>query len=167
MHSLDAFFLPVSCHSWFCSVKAQECFPLNDYLNNWLTLLLYLVLSVTENDYELISIRALEIPMNFIWNILCALMNDFTPPNANLMISLQTAGGVCEVIKVRFAMEIYGFFSHVILPCADNAIFEHLLRLAHLYWKILLSFVLFSTFSFFIFYFFFIREMNYAFFRSS
>lgn len=49
----------------------------------------------------------------------------------------------CEVIKFKFAKKIYGFLSHISLSCADNAIFELLFRVAHLYWKILLSFILF------------------------
>lgn len=45
--------------------KSKGCFPINDYLNNRIMLLLYLLLSYPDNDYELISIRTLEIPMNF------------------------------------------------------------------------------------------------------
>lgn len=74
-------------------------------------------------------------------------MNDFTPPNVKLMISVETSGGACEVITVRFAKKMYGFLSHIIIFCADNAIFELLLRLVQLYWKILLSFILFIYFS--------------------
>lgn len=102
-----------------------------------MTLLLYVLLSVPDNDYELISIRTLEIPTNFniLFGTFCvwALLSDFTPPNANLTISLQTSRGPCEVIKVRFAQKLYGFLSPIILSCADNAIFELLFRVAHLY----------------------------------
>lgn len=85
---------------------------------------------------------------------MCALLNDFTLPNAKLMISLQTSGGVCEVIKVRFAKKIYGFLTHIIFSSADNAILEFLFRVACLYWKILYTIHLpFPTFHF-------MREMN-------
>jgi len=54
--------MPVSL-SLFC--KSKGCFPTNDYLNNRITLLLYVLLSVPDNDYELITIRMLEISMHF------------------------------------------------------------------------------------------------------
>lgn len=86
-------------------------------------------------------------------------MNDFTLPNAKLMISLQTSGGVCEVIKVRLAKKMYGFLAHIIFSCADNTVLEFLFRVACLHWKILYPIHLpFPTFHF-------MREMNCVFSR--